>query len=306
MIDYLWLGLGILCAGIGGELFVRGAVGLARWLRLPAGIIGVTIAAFATSSPELAVSVSAALSGVSQIALGDALGSNVINISLILALALLISGLQTSFSQIKRDYLVALLTPLIIAVLAFDSQLSRSDGLILLAIFVGWLVLVIREARQHRQAAIPTATQAQGGLELLLGAAGLIFLVAAGYLIVNGAKGIAAAWGIDEFVIGATVVAVATGTPELATTLISKLRGHDELGLGNILGSNIFNGLFIVAVAALISPITITWSEVVIGLIFGVITTLVIFPFGRGWLGRWQAILLLLIYAIYNMAILQQ
>ncbi len=306
MLDYVWLGLGVLCAGIGGELFVRGAVGLAGWLRIPASIIGVTIAAFATSSPELAVSTSAALAGDPQIALGDALGSNVANISLILALALLISGIRTSFNQIKRDFSVALLAPFMIGILALDGQLSRIDGLILLGLFMCWLWLTIKETRQHRSRVETTARFTANWRYIVSGVTGLIFLVVAGRFIVDGAKGIADSFGIDEFIIGATVVAIATGTPELATTLIAKLRGHDDLGLGNILGSNIFNGLVIVAIAALISPITLLWREVAIGLMFGVITTALILPLGSGWLGRRRGVILAIIYCLYVGVILQQ
>ncbi len=306
MLDYVWLSLGVLCAGVGGELFVRGAVGLARWLRIPAGLVGVTVAAFATSSPELAVSVSAALAGEPQIALGDALGSNVVNVGLILALALLISGIQTSFSQIKRDFSAALLAPVLLGILAVDGELSRVDGLILLGVFLGWLGFTIKEVRRRRSQAENTAGQSQNRSNMLLVLVGLALLVLAGRLIVSGAKGLALAWGIDEFVIGATVVAIATGAPELATTLIAKLRGHDDLGLGNILGSNIFNGLFIVALAALISPIALIWYEVAIGLIFGVITTALTLPPGTGWLGRRRGVILLVIYGLYVGVILQQ
>jgi cation:H+ antiporter len=128
MNDYVALILGVACAGIGGELFVRGAVGLAHWARISPGIIGATVAAFATSSPELSVSINAALAGKSQIALGDALGSNVVNVALILALALVISGIQIPRDTIKRDFPVALLIPIITGLLFLDGELSRIDG----------------------------------------------------------------------------------------------------------------------------------------------------------------------------------
>jgi cation:H+ antiporter len=140
---------------------------------------------------------------------------------------------------------------------------------------------------------------------LLFSLIGLAFLIAAGRLIVAGAKGIAAAYGVDPFIIGATVVAIATGTPELATTLIAVIRKHDHLGLGNILGSNIFNGLFVVALAALISPITIVGSEVAVGLLFGVLTTLIVFPGRSTAIGRRRGLFLLVIYVLYIVLILR-
>ena len=122
MNDYLALILGVVCAGIGGELFVRGAVGLASWARISPGIVGATVVAFATSSPELSVSINAALAGKPQIGLGNALGSNVVNVALILGLALLISGIQSPRDSIKRDFPVALLIPIITGVLFLDAR----------------------------------------------------------------------------------------------------------------------------------------------------------------------------------------
>lgn len=305
MNNYLALSLGVLCAGIGGELFVRGTVGIGRWLRIPIGLIGVTIAAFATSSPELAVAITAASAGTPEISLGDALGSNVVNIGLILALALLITPIETSFASVQRNFFIALLTPILLALLAMDGRLSRVDGLILLIFFCIWLTLVVRQAHAHRAASRESAAEKDNRRSLLFSVIGLALLVAAGRLIVMGAKGIAANYGIDPFIIGATVVAIATGTPELAMTLIAVMRKHEQLGLGNILGSNIFNGMLIVALAALISPITIVWSEVAIGLLFGMATTLLVLPFRSAVIGRKRGIVLLVIYMLYIALILQ-
>ncbi len=138
MNNYLALIIGIICAGIGGELFVRGALGLAHRLRISAGIIGATVAAFATSSPELSVALSSALAGKPQIALGDSLGSNVVNVALILGLALVISGIHTPRDSIRRDFPVALLIPLLTGALFLDGELSRIDGLLLFAAFAAW------------------------------------------------------------------------------------------------------------------------------------------------------------------------
>src|SRR5512145_2220419 len=136
MKDFLVLLFGVACAGLGGELFVRGVVGLAHWARIAPGLIGATVAAFATSSPELSVSINAALAGKPQIALGDAIGSNVVNVTLILALALVISGIQCPRDSIRRDFPVALLVPVLTGVLFADGTLSRADGLLMLGIFL--------------------------------------------------------------------------------------------------------------------------------------------------------------------------
>lgn len=306
MSDFLVLLMGVACAGIGGELFVRGAVGLARWARISPGIIGATVAAFATSSPEMSVSINAALAGNPELALGDALGSNVVNVALILGLALAISGIQSPRDSVKRDFPVALLIPIFTGVLFLDGVLSRVDGCLMLSLFFAWLVAAVIEARKQRSDAAEALGEHRRWLIVVLGVAGLAFLVTAGDLIVTGARGISALFGIDEFVVGATVVAVGTSTPELATTIIAKLRGHDEVGLGTILGSNIYNGIFVVAVAAIIHPISVAWREIAVALVFGLLALVVCYPQRNGLIERRRGVLLLVLYASYLVTIVQR
>jgi cation:H+ antiporter len=305
MSNYLVLILGVVFAAAGGELFVRGAVGIARWLRVAPGIIGATVAAFATSSPELSVAVSSALGGNPKLALGDALGSNVVNVALILASALVISGIQCPRSSVKRDFPVAIVVPVITGVLLLDGVVSRFDGVLMLGIFLAWLAATVIEAREQRSTAPQDLGAKSMWTSVLSCAGGLALLVAAGVSIVSGAKGIAIAFGIDEFIIGATIVAVGTSAPELATSIIAKLRGHDEVGLGAILGSNIYNGLFIVGVAATIHPITVDWREIAIALVFGVVALALTFPTGRGFIDRRRGAILLVLYLVYLATILQ-
>jgi cation:H+ antiporter len=306
MNNYVILIVGTICAGIGGELFVRGAVGLARWARVSPGIIGATIAAFATSSPELSVAVNAALAGQPQISLGDALGSNVVNVALILALALVISGIQCPRDAMKRDFPVALLVPVITGILVLDGVLSRFDGFLMLSMFLAWLVAAVIEVRKQRNVAGEVLGEHRGWFAVLFCVVGLGCLIAAGNLIVIGAQGIAVAVGMEPFVIGATIVAVGTSVPELATTVIAKLRGHDEVGLGTILGSNIFNGVLVIAVAAIISPITVSWREVTVALVFGLVAVACTYPPRGGFIERRRGVLLLLLYAVYLATILQR
>jgi cation:H+ antiporter len=303
MNDYFAISLGIACAGIGGELFVRGSVGLARWACLSPGLIGATVAAFATSSPELTVSVTAALGGKPQIALGDSVGSNMVNVALIFGLALLMAGMRCPRDSVKRDFPAALAVPCFTGLLAFDGVLSRLDGLFLLSVFIVWLVAVIIEARKQHNACDEASVTHRGLTAALLGTTGFIFLVIAGRLIVTGATGIAISFGIDAFIIGATIVAVSTSAPELATTLVARLRQHDDVALGTILGSNIFNGLLIVSVAAIISPITIARREVIEALMFGLVGVALTYPSRGGVIKRWRGILLVLLYALYLVVI---
>ncbi len=301
--DYAYLGLGVICAAAGGELFVRGVVGLALAARVSGAIIGATLAAFATSSPELAVAISAATGQKPQIALGDALGSSIVNVALILGIALVISPIQIAHGTLKRDFPVALGVPAATAFLCIDGVLSRIESALLLSLFLGWLSAAVMDAHRQRSASgVSESPPARNAV--ICGAVGLVLLFGAGQLIVSGARGIAATMGISEFVIGATIVAIGTSVPELATTLIAKLRGHDEVGLGTVLGSNIFNGLWIVPVAALIHPIEFEWQEVAIALAFGVLAMLIVFPSRQGRIGRGRGVMLLIVYGVYVGAIL--
>jgi len=304
MNNYLSLIIGVACAAAGGELFVRGAIGLAQWARISAGIIGVTVAAFATSSPELSVAINAAVAGKPQISLGDALGSNVVNVALILGLALVISGVQSPRDSVKRDFPVAIFVPIITGLLFLDGKLSRLDGMVMLGMFAAWLVAVVMEAQKQRKTSEKTAGKHGGLMAVLACVFGLAFLVAAGNLIVAGARGIAISFGISEFVIGATIVAIGTSIPELATAIISKLRGHDEVGLGTILGSNIFNGLLIVPVAAIICPIIVRWQDVVVVLLCGLFAIVFTYPTRGGFIPRSRGLLLLVLYVVYLAAII--
>jgi cation:H+ antiporter len=296
---YAALVLGVLAAAIGGELFVRGLVGIARWARVSSGIIAATVAAFATSSPELSVAIGSALAGVPAISLGDALGSNVANVGLILGVTVAISGVRAPRDSIRRDFPIAFLAPIGLGLLLLDGRLSRLEALLLFAAFGTWLVAAIREAARQRSAGVAELGERRHWPALALSVAGLALLIAAGRLIVVGAEGIAEDFGIPPFVIGATLVAIGTSVPELATAVVAKLRGHDEVGLGTVLGSNIFNTLFIVGTAASIHPIEVAWRELAIALVFGVVTVLVALPSRAGWIGRGRGTALLALYLAY-------
>ncbi len=161
MSNQLALLLGLVCAGLGGELFVSGTVGLARAARISPGIIAATVAAFATSSPELTVAITSAWNGTPEISLGDVLGSNVVNIALILASALLIAPIAVPRGSIRRDFPVALLVPVLLGVFLIDGQLSRIEGAMLLVGFLAWLIAVSHEARRRALCRRRSAGRAQ-------------------------------------------------------------------------------------------------------------------------------------------------
>jgi cation:H+ antiporter len=300
MLEIIEILLGLVLAGIGGEIFLKGAVGFSLTLRISPAIVGLTIAAFATSSPELSVAILSALDGTPELSLGDAVGSNIVNIALIMGIACIISPTTVGLSGTKRDIPFAFIAPILLALIGYDGEISRIDGLILLGTFGVWLWLVIEEGRTLRAMKLDSGLKSsKGNKNIVQLIAGLCLLIAAGKFIVTGGTGIGERLGIEPFLIGATLVAIGTSIPELATTILSKIRGHSDIGLGTVLGSNIFNGLFVVALAALIHPIQVTVVPILIGLAFGILSVIAILPTKKKILGRKRGALLLCVYLTY-------
>ncbi|MBK9704522.1 MAG: sodium:calcium antiporter [Betaproteobacteria bacterium] len=246
----------VVLAAAGGEAFLKSILGAAIHLRVPKIVVATTLAAFATSSPELTVSTVAALAGQPEIGLGDALGSNVVNMALVFGLALLFRAVQTTRQDFGNSFALALAAPVLTFVLVLDGRIERADALLLLAIFLVWVVWTVRCALRQREVAVYIeATELSAGKSLLLGVLGLGALIAAGRLFVSGATGVAAAFAVDTYVIGVVLVAVGTSLPELVTVILSRLCGQDDVGVGTLLGSNLFNGLAIVGIAGTIGMI---------------------------------------------------
>jgi len=206
-------------------MFVRAAVGAAIRARIAPGIVAATVAAFATSSPELSVGINSATAGRPEIALGDALGSNVTNVGLVLALAILLGGVTGRRADLRRDFPTALAAPLLILALGLDGSLGRLDGVVLLTAFTGWLILTTRQAARERSAVADVLADRSTAQVVRDGLIGLALLILAGRLIVLSAKDFGALLGWDTFIVGAVLVAVATSTPELATVVVARLTG---------------------------------------------------------------------------------
>lgn len=297
--DVLILLAAVPIAALGGASFLKGMLALANWLRLPKLLVATTIAAFATSSPEMAVSSLAAIAGNPGVGLGDALGSNVVNLGLILGMALLFGPMAVCIAECRRDFVLALIVPSLTFLLALDGILSRLEGILLLTLFTLWMILVVKQAIGHRQhTPVDPDTQTGIGRAWLLLIVGMAALVAAGQSFVAGASGIALAMGMHPYVIGATLVAIGTSMPELVTVVLSRLRGHDDVGLGTLLGSNLFNGLAVVGVAATIHPIPVPLGEVAPAVAFGVITLLLLFS-RQNTISRWRGSSLIAAYSAF-------
>ena len=298
--DLLWLLAGFACAAAGGDLFVSGAVRIARGLRVPPALVGATLAAFATSSPEVAVAVASSLAGEGDVAFGNVTGANVVNLTMVLGVGLLFGGLRVDRQALRRDLALAVAVPGVTALLLLDGRLSRGDGVAMLAGFALWLAVAIRGGLEHRgrnhdpraEAVHPLA----GGA---LALAGLALLATAGWLVAGAAPGVGRLLGLDDFVIGATLVAVGTTLPELATVIAARRRGQDEVGLGAILGSCIFNGLFILGIAAAIQPVMPAPWPALVALAMGGLAAILAVPPPSGELRQRRGAALMALYLAF-------
>ena len=292
----LALGLGL--AAFGGERFVRGSVGLAEWLRVPPGIIGATVAAFATSSPELTVGVLSAVDHRSELAFGDATGSNMVNLGVVLGGTLVFSVITIRRVEVRRELIGFFVALALLAISSIDGEIGRAEAMLLVALFLVWLVWVIQDARRERSE-IGLVGDVRRWLIVADVAIGLVLLVVAGRLIVTAAKGIGESLGWSQFVIGSIVVAIGTSAPELVTTIVAARRGHVGVGIGTVLGSNIFNSLLIVGVAGTISPIEVSRNSAFIALFGALVAGLLVIPNSRSELVKRNGILLIATYVIF-------
>jgi cation:H+ antiporter len=254
--EYFLLAAGLIGLFFGGEALVRGAVGIAHRLAMPPFLIGLTVVGFGTSTPELLVSVDAALRGVPDIAIGNVVGSNIGNSLLILGLAALVWPIRISGGTLRRDTAVMVAAALALVVPFWAGALSRPAGVALVAALIAYLVTAYFRPGDDVPAAHP-APPMPLARALAWVAVGLIALMAGARFLVDGAVSIARDHGISEAFIGLTIVAIGTSLPELATSLVAAFRRQSEIAIGNIVGSNIFNVLGILGVTAVIAPIPV-------------------------------------------------
>lgn len=304
LIEFLWLLTGFVLAAWGGSRFVDGAVGVARAHSVSTSVVGVTLAAFATSSPELAVAVASAIDGRPEIALGDVAGSNVANLGLVLGAAVLVRPVVVARSELRRDLPWAVVSVIVVAVMILDDRLGRVEAAILVAVFVGWLsrVLAGSTSRGLDDGSVAAVTSSRRQVWIQVGV-GLVALVAAGRLVVVGAEGVGERFGWSDFVVGAILVAVATSMPEFVTVLISVVRGHTGLGVGTLLGSNVFNTMFIVGVASAISEVEVDGIAVSRTLLIGAVAALMVWPWRDSRLGRWQGAVLVSMFVVHLVSV---
>ncbi len=305
----VFAGLGLLVWG--ADRFVDGAAATARYAGMPPLLIGMVIIGFGTSAPEMVVSALSASQGNPGLALGNAYGSNITNIALILGLTAVLCPLRVQSRILRKELPVLLLVTVLALFQLVDLSISRADALVLLAVFallMGWTIYSGLRQREDSLAAeaaqeldIPEMSRNMSLFWLLIG---MLVLVGSSQILVWGAVNVAQAFGVSDLVIGLTIVAIGTSLPELASSIAAVRKGEHDLALGNVIGSNLFNTLAVVGIAGAIHPMTFGYEVLGRdGMFMTVLTiSLFLFCFGRGGVGRitrLEGALLLLGYAGY-------
>jgi cation:H+ antiporter len=308
---------GLLFLIVGAEALVRGASRLAAVLGISPLVIGLTVVAFGTSSPELAVSIKAALSGQASIAVGNVVGSNIFNVLFILGASAVIVPLVVSQQLVRLDVPLMIALSFIVLVLALDGSFSRIDGILLVAglvTYVGFLIRLSRgESAAARDEQLPEAASAKpasaGWLRnVALVVVGLALLVLGSRWLVDGAVSFARYLGVSELVVGLTIVAAGTSLPEVVTSIIAALRGERDIAVGNVVGSNIFNLLAVLGIASLVAPggIEVSHAVIVFDLPVMIAVALACLPifFTGGTISRSEGVLLLAYYVAYTLYVI--
>ena len=270
IVSVLFLVLGFVMLVKGADWFVDGAAGIAGRMGIPQLIIGLTIVALGTSAPEAAVSISAAVRGSADITIGNILGSNIMNTLVILGLASVIVPIAVAKSTIKYEIPFMIAVTALILGIGFDGSISRFDGVILAIAFIvylGYMFVSARKSGGEESGEEEPTKKRPVWMLLLFTVVGLVMIVFGSDFAVDGATGIAARLGMSERMIGLTVVALGTSLPELFTSVMAARKGNADIAIGNIVGSNIFNILFVVGMSALIIPVPFA-SEFVIDSLF--------------------------------------
>ena len=304
MLDLVKIIAGLALLYYGGNYLVTSSVRLARVLKISPFAIGATVIAFGTSAPELAVALLASLEGNPELAMGNVIGSNIANIGLVLGLTALLTPLSIGPDRLRRESAPLLFASLLIVVIAWNLEINRSEGFFMVCL----LGLYIWRSFSHKEDIVeeiedeaPLFAGKDLYFQILLIIVGLGLLVGGAEFLVAGGVGIARTLGISEWFIGITIVAIGTSLPEIVSSMIAAKRGHGEMAIGNIFGSNIFNILMVLGLTAIIHPLHINEpiqpdlliTIAIIGLLLGMIR------FGNHSLGKLKGVVLILVYCVY-------
>lgn len=297
----------------GADYFVEGSSSVAKRLYIPSMIIGMTIVAMGTSLPECAVSVTASLAGNNTLAVSNVVGSNIFNLMVVLGICAVISKLQVSRDVLKRDYPFSVLCAILLLVCGcIGMELGRIDGIAFLVIFVGFIVVLIKSAMDARKRGEISEKEREMNEEMsemkeqpvwksiIYIVGGAIAIKYGGDWVVDSASTIATSFGISATLVGLTICSVGTSLPELVTSIVAARKNELDMAVGNVVGSNVFNILMVLGVAATISPITFLMEnviDIIVLLVFSLITW--VFCMTKKEIGKKEGIIMLVLYAIY-------
>ena len=304
LIQILLLALGFTMLIKGADWFVDGASGIATKFGIPQLVIGLTIVAMGTSAPEAAVSISAAIGGSADITIGNIVGSNILNIFIILGISAVITTLAVASSTIKYETPFMILVTVLLLVLGLDGTIGLIDGIILIIAFIAYLTYLFIMAKKNKEEQ-PEARPIAIWKAILLTIIGLALIILGSNVTVDAATAIATAFGVSERFIGLTIVALGTSLPELFTSVSAARKHNADIAIGNIVGSNIFNILFVVGISSVIVPVPFA-SNFIFDTIVAIVAAalLLVCCLKTKSLKRWAGILMLICYAAYFIMIL--
>lgn len=297
---YVLLVVGFVLLIKGADLFVDGSSSIAKLLRVPSVVIGLTIVAMGTSAPEAAVSITAGLAGNNDIALSNVIGSNLFNLLMVVGVCALIRAFDVDRFIMKRDFPVCVGASVILLGYMLDGELSQLEGVIMLLLIVAYLLVMVRSALQNRTEAAEGSENLSVAKSILFVLVGVCAIVFGGDLVVDNASEIALQWGWSQTLVGLTIVAVGTSLPELVTSIVAARKGESGLALGNVVGSNIFNILFIMGMSSGLHRIRVS-PESVIDMGVSIVVTLIMLVFCRlrGRMGRAAGLVSVAAYVVY-------
>ena len=299
--DIVWIIISIAVVIGGADQFTDGASALARRLKVPSIVVGLTVVAFGTSAPELFVSLTSAAQGSAGMAVGNVMGSNIFNVLLIVGLSAVVAPFLVSKSTVKKDVPWAVGATVLLLLLCMDGHISRVDGLLLLAGFVAFMVYTLRMARTSgEEETDPVSSDVSVGSSVALILCGLAALVLGSNVFVSRASDVASALGVSDAVIGLTVVAGGTSLPELATSIVAARKGQAALAIGNVVGSNVFNVLLILGLASMVRPLGMEGITVVDFALFAVSILLMWLMCRTSYkVTRWEGVILFILFLAY-------
>ena len=306
---YILLIIGFILLIKGADFFVEGSSNLAQYFKVPSVVIGLTLVAFGTSAPEAAISITAALSNSSDLSVSNIIGSNIFNLFVVLGLTSLFKKVKASSKVIKKDYRLSIFFSLILFAFIMINYIfkdllliSRLNGLILILMLFFYLRYLIKNADQSPNNATPESSFHVLDLFFIIG--GLLLIIFGGELTVSSAVSIARLLGLSERVIGLTIVAVGTSLPELCTSLVAAIKGEEDIAVGNVIGSNIFNILFVLGFSSLINPLLLNLDSLIDLALLIIGSFLVYLYFHDLQINRREGLSMLLLYIIYCIYIL--